>query len=185
MRVGIDIDDVLYPWYDVAHRVCEAAGITGGVTPTSWNPYLEYGCTDQDWFDSLAAATLSGELYGADPFPDVIDQLERLVDAGHTVHLVTARGNLAHSVVIREATVLWVARHQVPHHSLTFADDKRAVLTDVFLDDAPHNYDQLDGHTEVWLLDARHNHDHRAGRRRVASVAEFVDQVLQREVATR
>ena len=27
-RIGVDIDDVLYPWYERAHEVSVAAGIT-------------------------------------------------------------------------------------------------------------------------------------------------------------
>lgn len=182
MRVGIDIDDVLYPWYDVAHRVCEAAGITNGVTPETWAPHEEYGCTDVEWLDALGAATLSGELYNAEPFAGVVDELARLHAAGHTIHLVTARGFMQHGTQIRDATVHWLAKWQIPHDSLTFARDKRAVVTDVFLDDAPHNYDQLVDHTEVWLLPARHNAAHIEGRRSIASLREFVDLVLAREL---
>jgi hypothetical protein len=180
VRVGIDIDDVLYPWYDVAHQICTRAGITNGATPTSWQPFHEYGCTDQQWFDALAAATLTGELYSAAPFPGTPEQLSRLIDAGHTVHLVTARGFMQNGTEIRQSTIEWLDDWSIPHHSLTFAKDKRAVLTDVFLDDAAHNYDQIDDHTEVWLLHAPHNVSARAGRRSVPSVAAFVDLILER-----
>lgn len=179
MRVGIDIDDVLYPWYDVAHRVCDTAGITNGATPTSWAPYEQYGCTDQAWFDALAIATLTGELYGAPPIAGVREQLERLHDAGHTIHLVTARGFLQHGKIIRLDTIEWINEYGIPHDSLTFIKDKRLVDVDAFIDDAPHNYDQLAEHGfHVWLLHAPHNVHARTGRDCVATLEEFVDLIL-------
>lgn len=180
MRIGIDIDDVLYPWYETAHAICERAGITGGNVPTTWRPFDSYGCTDQQWFDVLAKATISGELYGARPMRGTVRELERLLISGHTIHLVTARGFMQHGNLIRSQTIDWLAAWGIPHHSLTFAKDKRAVITDLFLDDAAHNYDQLDDHTEVWLVHAPHNGDHREGRRVVESLSRFVDIAVER-----
>ena len=31
MRLGIDIDDVLFPWFDKAHAACERAGVVAGI----------------------------------------------------------------------------------------------------------------------------------------------------------
>lgn len=173
MRIGLDIDDVLYPWFETAHRICARAGITNGVTPTSWRCYEDYGCTDEQWFNTLGEATETGELYGAPPIPAVLEAVQQIHDADHTIHLVTARGFMRHGMQIRRDTAAWLDRWDIPHHSLTFTKDKTSVRTDLFLDDAPHNYDQLIGHTEVWLLEAPHNTEARAGRRVVASVADF------------
>jgi 5'(3')-deoxyribonucleotidase len=180
LRVGIDIDDVLYPWFDVAHRLSERAGITNGVTPTSWKASEDYGCDDDTWYAVLAEATVSGELYDAPPFDDACHQLDRLHAGGHRIHLVTARGFMQHGDLIREHTIRWLRRWSIPHDSLTFTKDKRTVATDVFLDDAPHNYDQLLGHTEVWLLHARHNAAACEDRKTAASLKEFIDAVLIR-----
>jgi 5'(3')-deoxyribonucleotidase len=175
MRIGIDIDDVLYPWYATAHAICERAGITNGVTPTSWRAYEEYGCTDQVWFDVLAEATVSGELYGAAPFDGVVEHLERLRAAGHTIHLVTARGFMQHGSLIRMLTVDWTEEHGIPHDSLTFVKDKRLVDVDLFLDDGPHNYDQLDAaDVAVYLFVAPHNVADRETRRTIGDLASFV-----------
>jgi hypothetical protein len=182
MRIGIDIDDVLYPWYVTAHGICERAGITNGVTPSSWRAYEDYGCTDEAWYAALAAATLTGELYEAAPLEDAAVQLQRLRDAGHTVHLVTARGFMQHGDLIKAWTIRWILDHEVPHDSLTFSRDKTLVRTDAFLDDAPHNYDELlAAGVAVWLLHAPHNVGQRRDRLCVASLREFVDIQLEEE----
>lgn len=178
MRIGFDIDDVLYPWYVTAHGLCEAAGITNGNEPTSWAPYEQYGCTDQQWFDALAVGTLDGSLYSVPPIEGVVDDLFRLREAGHSIHLVTARGFLRHGELIRQQTVTWLRQWDIPHDSLTFSKDKRVANVDVFIDDAAHNYDQLIGTTAVWLLHAPHNGPERDGRFTMATVGEFVDMVL-------
>lgn len=117
MRLGVDIDDVLYPWH----------------------------AQDPTWPD-LTGPRLKVSLYEAAPYPGVREALQRLLDAGHTVHLVTARSHegTQHSQEIRDLTRRWLARHKIPHDSLHFAPDKTSIRTDVFIDDDPGNCRQLE-----------------------------------------
>ena len=86
LRIGVDIDDVLTGWYARAHEISVDAGITNGKTPTSWAPFNEYGCTDQEWYDVLSVATLDGRLYSTEPYAGVVEALQRrdipVVEAG-------------------------------------------------------------------------------------------------------
>lgn len=139
-RVGVDIDDVLFPWYDRAHTASVTAGIADILhTPHTWHPYREYGCEPQAWYDALAVATLDGTLYAGEPMPGVVDALTRIRDAGHTVHLVTARGHLAHGAAIKTQTIQWLDEHTIPHDTLTFSRDKTVVPCDWFIDDNVDN----------------------------------------------
>lgn len=180
LRIGVDIDDVLTPWYERAHEISMAAGITNGKTPTSWAPFNEYGCTDQEWFDALSVATLDGRLYGTPPYPGAVEALHRLHEAGHSIHLVTARGFLVHGDLIREQTIKWLADYGIPHDTLTFSKRKGVVRTDYFIDDSEKNIKELaalkDGPI-VYLLDQPHNRHFHWGRR-IGSLAEFVDEIL-------
>lgn len=179
MKIGIDIDDVLFPWYAGAHRACEAAGITNGVTPRTWTPSDEYGCSLQDWLDVLAAVTLDGTLYGGEPYPGAADALTRLHDAGHTIHLVTARGFLQHGNLIKRQTVDWLDRYAIPHDTLTFSKDKTLVPVDVFADDSERNVRQLTAAgTPVCLIEAEHN-GHVIHEWRAATITDFVNDVLE------
>jgi uncharacterized HAD superfamily protein len=137
--VGVDIDDVLYPWFDTAHRLSEAAGITNGAQPTSWAPYEDYGCTAEQWYEVLAAGAVDGSLYHEEPLPDAVSSLQALKDAGHSVHLVTARGLLANGHLIRTHTIAWLENHGVPLDTLTFSKDKSIVRCDYFIDDNADN----------------------------------------------
>jgi hypothetical protein len=178
-RIGVDIDDVLMPWADTAHGICEAAGITNGATITHWEFWKDYGCDPQTVWDLLDHATVHGGLYDAAPYDGAADALQRLTDAGHTVHLVTARGFLANGPLIRQLTCAWLDQWSIPHDSLTFATDKRVVPVDHFIDDSLRNYDQLDSAgVDVHLLTRSHNQVTPCHRRRVDSLAQFVELVI-------
>jgi hypothetical protein len=176
LHIGVDVDDVIFPWYHLAHEASLRAGITNGAEPKSWQPYEEYGCSQQAWFDALEVATLDGSLYRGDLYPGAAEALQRLIDAGHYVHIVTARGFFNHGHLIRQATVHTLK--DVPHHSLTFTKDKTIMRLDAFVDDAVHNVQALvAAGIPTWMVNQPHN----AGfeyHLRVNHVSEFVDSVL-------
>lgn len=177
LTVGIDIDDVLFPWYDLAHAASVEAGITNGVTPTTWAPYENYGCTDQEWFDVLSDALHAG-MYEADPIPGAVEAVRQIAEAGHHVHLVTARGLLAHGLKIKAATVAWVEAHDVPHAGLHFLNRKSLVRTDVSIDDHWKHIDDLEGAgVTTYLVSKSYNQD-RQHPRRVSHIQEFADAIL-------
>jgi hypothetical protein len=183
--IGVDIDDVLHPWYEGSHRLCEAAGITNGVTPSSWKPYVEYGVEDHVWYDVLTRATLEGGLYDLPPIPGSVEALRRLMFLGHRIHLITARGFLNNGDLIRQHTHDWVAEFAVPHHSLVFAKDKPAealrLELDFFADDGVHNFEALCHEApkvRTYLIDAPHNQDFSTPFR-LASLAEFAELIIE------
>lgn len=178
-RVGVDIDDVLYPWSAVAHELSRRAGLTDlEQLPATWAPFEEYGCTADEWYDVLAEGTLTGELYLRPPIPGAVDALTRLADAGHTIHLVTARGFLRHGHLIREHTIRWLAEHGIPHHTLTFSKRKAVVVTDVFIDDSEKNAHELrQAGVRFYLQDAAHNR-HVTGFDRVRHITEFAERII-------
>lgn len=173
MRIGVDIDDVLFPFWDNAHRACVKAGITNGVTPSCWRPYEDYGCSPQDWFDALEVATLNGSLYGGKPIAGSIEALHQMQDTGHQIHLVTARGYFRYSDLIKRATVAWLETWLVPHDSLHFTQDKTLVRVDVAVDDRPENVTALEASgIPAWLVRAPHN-GHAHHHQMVDSLEEF------------
>lgn len=172
MRIGVDVDDVLFPWFDKAHAACERAGITNGVTPSRWECYLDYGVTLDDWLVVMKSATLDGSLYTGDPYPGAVDAMRALKDAGHTLHIVTARGFFAHGDLIRRHTIEWFDANDVPHDSLTFSKDKTLVHSDVFVDDSWKNVSDLTAAgIRTWMVDAPHNQ----GNEHPFRVPTFVD----------
>lgn len=176
-RIGIDIDDVWYGWYDRAHQICVEAGITNGVTPTTWQPYDEYQCPKDAWIKALELAGPS--VYDQPPLPGTVDQLRRLVNAGHHLVFVTARGSFGgNGGDIMDWTRAWVQQHLdgLPFE-LHFNRDKTVAATDYFIDDNVDNVvSLLDAGVDAWLRTRPWNEA--ADLPRVDDLAQFVDFVL-------
>jgi hypothetical protein len=187
--VGVDIDDVLHPWFLTAHGLCEAAGITNGVTPKSWRMADEYGVHIDVWAKVLEQATKEGTLYGVAPIPGAVEALRRLLFAGHRIHLITARGTAdwqtpEEQAEIHRQTRAWVEEYAVPHDSLIFDKEKarvaREMKLDYFIDDAIHNFQHLELVAEkcqTYLLTAPHNGDFYTPFR-LETMDEFADLVI-------
>jgi hypothetical protein len=188
--VGVDIDDVLHPWYNTAHELSVAAGITNGVTPKTWRMADEYGCDLDAWVEVLERATKEGTLYGVPPIPGAVEALRRLHWAGHRIHLVTARGTAVwqspvQQMEIRRQTRNWVEEYAVPHATLSFESDKpraaRDLELDYFIDDGVHNFQDLElvgPPLQTYLMTAPHNGDFWTPFR-VGTMDEFVDLVIE------
>lgn len=184
MRLGIDIDDVLFPWSTLAHKACEAAGITNGKTITQWAFHKDYGCTSEELWEVLHAAYRDGMLLNSAPTRKAALALCRLRSAGHSVHLVTARGFEGPlASLVRQHTVEWLREWYIEHDSLTFAKDKTVMRLDVAIDDGVKNVVALESAgVPTYLVDTIHNQEFEHPRR-VLSINEFADAILGQEDA--
>lgn len=192
VKVGWDYDEPVFPWYRLAHAASLEAGIAlPEHEPTSWAPHEHYGCTLEQWVEVLDNEVLKGQ-GGMYAFP--IDettkwQFHRLANAGMENHVVTARGSLGSlGEIIKDLTRAQIDREGLPVTSLTFNKKKAEVVNslglDYFIDDAPHNYEDLVENcpnTEVYLLDATWNTDLVVPEgRRLFSAEEYVDVILRK-----
>lgn len=185
MRVGVDVDDVLFPWTEYAHEAALEAGITNGGTPTRWGFHEDYGITADELWSVLFEAYNDGMLLR--PFyPDAASQLARLREAGHSIHIVTARGFEAHvdhgflGKMVRIWTEISLDREGIPHDSLTFVKDKTFANVDVFIDDSLGNCRALQAAgIDAYLRDQPHNQSG-PWTRRVDNLEHFVDLLCDR-----
>jgi hypothetical protein len=190
IHIGVDYDEPMYPWYDYAHDVSVAAGLTSpdAPPPTRWDPHSHYGCTQQEWYDVLNAEVRKGldGMYGRPLKPGVVEDMQRLYDEipGVLVHIVTARGQFGEEgKMIQELTRAQIASSGLPHDSLHFTPKKAPVVRRLgiskFVDDGPHNYEDLQFITDTFLYDERWNQHVPVPRaRRVKSFGQFVDRVV-------
>lgn len=188
--IGVDIDDVLYPWFLTAHDLCVEAGITNGVVARQWRMYEDYGIEADLWISVLDKATRDGSLYTQAPIEGSVEALRRLLFAGHRIHLITARGTgawqtLEQTAMIERYTREWVEEWAVPHDTLTFASDKAALVMqnglDYFIDDAVHNFESISLNThgcETYLMTAPHNTDYWTPFR-LDTVSDFADLIIE------
>jgi 5'-nucleotidase len=80
------------------------------------------------------------------------DVLWRLSDAGVWIRIVTHRlyTNWGHAAAIAD-TVTWLDRHHIPYRDICFLGAKPEVEADCYIDDAPHNIEELraEGNTVI------------------------------------
>lgn len=185
--VIFDIDDVLMPWAEKVHQACIAAGLAKeGSTWTNWSMWEDYGCTKEAWLEVVNGLVIPGGIYHAPPYPGAAEAVRDVTRHGHTVHLVTARGFFDHAEQIRAWTVDWIYEFRIPGH-LWFSRDKGRVAEQVkathSIDDNVENaFNMMQAGTDSYLLNQPHNAS--AGwdpSRRVDSVAEFVERILDNE----
>ena len=144
MRIGIDLDNVVYPFVEVlGDYISLKTGCERSEMPPAkqWEFFLDWGLTAQLFLEFYAAAVDDGYMFTAGaPIVDSQRVLRYLENDGHTIHLVTDR----HVGFRAKAnTEKWLAMWEIPHDSLTFSADKTIVRCDVFLDDKPSHVDDL------------------------------------------
>lgn len=140
LRIGVDLDEVVYPFVDVfALWVHETTGrpLEELGTAQRWEFYEDWGYPLDEFLRLFAAGVDAGFVFRKGlPAPGALDALHTLKRAGHSLHVVTDRsiGSCAQA-----STEAWLQEHKVPYDSITYAADKTIVRTDVFVDDKPEN----------------------------------------------
>lgn len=186
----VDIDDVLIPTMASIHEIARSRGLHDGSARMAWAGWEAYGCHPEDYWDCWTHFAATGGYVDTPPIPEAAEALRALYWEGHQIHLVTARGFMSHSNDIRAWTPQWVEEHAIPHHTLTFAQDKVAaqddlgVRFDYAIDDSPKNIRALtaDG-IRAYLLNHQHNEaDDIPADQRVATVTEWAT-IITKEAA--
>lgn len=154
MRVGIDLDNVTYPFVEVLAQyvrplVDDASKIDS--VAHRWEFYEDWGLTTAQFLQFYKEAVEDDFMFvRGEPINQSVTWINQFRDMGHTIHFVTDRfvGNQA-----QQATVRWLQEYEIPYDSLTFSADKTLVKTDIFLDDKPSHVDDLRAvGVEAWLL---------------------------------
>lgn len=191
LDIGLDIDNVLYPWTTVMTRWTERRkGLDPGALDDhalTWNFHKDqWGMSTEEMLGHYAAGVQAGVIFTeGDPSVGSVSAVRRLSAAGHRLHYITNREipevSYQHAW---QATHRWLHDHGFVVDSLTISADKMAVPTDVFLDDSADNIRDLvaGGHPHPFLWDRPHNalwtppgatrvHDWHAFERVVSTVA--------------
>lgn len=195
LRIGWDLDDVVYPWYRTAHDLCRRAGVTGGAYPGSWYPYREYGITREEWWEVLHQGVISGDLY-AQSAPDLNAQFvfsdlraaihNGALPKGSVLVAVTARGETFDEHpeypwlrdLVQEQTHLWLHRWAFDFDEVVFSSDKGMHELDYLVDDNPGNVRSVIAHGgAAFLLDQTWNQG--VDLPRISSITEYSAKILE------
>ncbi len=151
LRIGLDIDGVIYPWHWSLYRYfTEFKGFTGDER-AFWTMIKSMPYGSIEYFVSLPTLYLD-----TSPTSDVLINLPKIAELGE-IFYITARTD-----ELRWATGKFFDNYRLPFkENIIFSKDKanyvRLNKIDCFLDDQPNNLDALKGVTETYLFKAVHN----------------------------
>lgn len=179
---GVDLDGVCGD-YTAAFRTIVASelGVSLDALPDarSWD-FHEWNLDAVGGFERLHALAVTEHHMFATmpPIDGVADALWRLSDAGIWIRVITHRlyVNWGHAAAVAD-TVSWLDGNRIPYRDICFLGNKPDVGADVYVDDAPHNIENLRsaGH-EAIVFDQPYN-QHLDGPR-ATSWTELEDMVM-------
>jgi hypothetical protein len=184
MRVGIDLDGVLFNFSESLYRYLK--DVHPDKAPRyytedgmRWNFFEDWGLSLAEFLEHCNAAADARYLFAGPTRPWAKDALEYLAVRGHSLHIVTDRRFGTTPKVSEDITREWLYQHGIPYDSLTFSADKTVVPTDVFIEDKPANYDALwHAGTKCYMVTRPWNQDHPVPDvYRVSNVSEFAIRV--------
>ena len=145
--LAVDLDGVCADHAEAFRGVVAAER---GLTPTDLPPqstwdFHEWGLTDDDFEHLHRRAVLVHRMFRDMPaVPGAAEALWRLSDAGVWIRIVTHRlyANWGHAIAAAD-TVAWLDQVGIPYRDLCFLGRKPAVEADLYVEDAPHNVEEL------------------------------------------
>ena len=184
--LGVDLDGVVADHSDAFRRVvADLRGVDPESLPLerSWD-FHEWGFGLDDYERYHRIAVMDRRMFRAMAVIDgAADALWRLSDAGLWIRIITHRlyVNWGHQTAVTD-TVAWLDEHRIPYRDLCFLGAKPEVEADVYIDDAPHNVEQLRAaDNEVIVFDQPYNRHLRDPR--ATSWAEVEDLVAEMAAA--
>lgn len=141
MKIGIDLDSVMFPFSEAFQEVAADRGHGDMDLPTSWRFFEDWGWTEEFWMEEFLAGINEHRLFSRKwPMSNSVEVFNKLKDEGHSLHIVTARTFGTKSM---SSTEDWLLKHNIAADSVTFSHDKTVVYTDLFIEDNLANLDAL------------------------------------------
>ena len=145
--LGVDLDGVVA---DHTRRFREIFAQLRGVDPEtlplerSWD-FHEWGLDNEQYGHYHRIAVMEHDMFRTmELVPGAADALWRLSDAGIWIRIITHRlyVNWGHEKAIGD-TAAWLDQQRIPYRDICFLGAKPQVEANVYIDDAPHNIEQL------------------------------------------
>lgn len=145
--LGVDLDGVVA---DHTRRFRDILAELRGVDPESltlersWN-FTEWGLDNDEYSVYHRVAVMEHDMFRTMELVEgAAEALWRLSDAGIWIRIITHRlyVNWGHEKAVGD-TAAWLDTHQIPYRDLCFLGAKPQVEANAYIDDAPHNIEQL------------------------------------------
>ena len=145
--LGVDLDGVVA---DHTRRFREILAEIRGVDPEtypldrSWD-FGEWGLAPGEYSELHRVAVMEHDMFRTmDTIEGATEALWRLSDAGVWIRIITHRlyVNWGHEKAVGD-TAAWLDRQRIPYRDLCFLGAKPEAEADAYVEDAPHNVEEL------------------------------------------
>lgn len=148
MRVGFDLDGVLFDFGNSVRRYLDSIGREYGFKddapePHCWDFFEYWGVTREDFVQICHDGVDAGYIFSGGVRPNAVQAVHKVYAAGHDVVIITDRSFGTTPEASHNATREWLAQHDIPYDELHFSSDKTIAPTDCFVEDKLENYDAL------------------------------------------
>lgn len=188
MRVGFDLDGVLYDFGNSVRRYLDSIGRPYGFKddapePHNWDFYEYWGMDLAEFKQVCNDGVDAGFIFSGPARPNASEAVNRVADLGHEIIIITDRFFGSDPTNSHRATEWWLAEHGIPFHELHYTADKNYVPTDTFVEDKLQNYDALkDNGVNAYLISRPWNEIPGGdARNRIKDVIDYADAI---ELAT-
>lgn len=188
MRVGFDLDGVLYDFGDSVKRYLQSIGknyefMAGADEPHTWNFFEHWGMDASEFVQLCNDGADAGYIFCGETRPNAVETVKAVKDMGHEIIVITDRKFGSSPEVSELNTINWWAGNGFPEFDeIYFSADKTCVPTDIFVEDKLENYDALTlAGTECWLINRPWNQERGQDyRRRIDHVGEYAEKVAEK-----
>ncbi len=193
LDIGVDLDGIGYEFVGALHHFAAThlgrnfGPVSNADTCSSFDFWKDdWNLTLEEFLQLGNDAAEAGILFThGEPFAGFKAGLDRLLAAGHRIHIVTDRAGFGGLEVASAQTQAWLTREGINYTSLNVTADKTAIKTDVFIEDRPKYYTMLEeAGVDVFLRAWGYNaHVEVPSSRLVPDFTGFVNAVLRGENA--
>lgn len=179
MRVGFDLDGVLYDFGNSVRRYLDSIGRPYGFKdnhhePHTWEFYEYWGMDRAEFAQICHDGADAGFIFTGPARANAVWAVQSVKNAGHEVIIITDRQFGTQPVVSHDNTLKWLAEHSIPFDDIYFSADKTCVKTDIFVEDKLENYDALvEVGTPCVLIDRPWNQGAGDFRFRIKDIVEY------------
>jgi 5'(3')-deoxyribonucleotidase len=184
LNVGIDLDGVVFDFARSLGRYLLSIGDHRAYPllekePETWDFYNEIDMSLEEFLTACNDGADAGYVFAGPTRPGAVQAVNRIYDAGHRIHIITGRQFGTEPAVSKALTHAWLRQHGFKYNTVSFSADKTIVATDIFVEDKIQNYDALEAAGSRPYLVNRPWNIADDDRRRLHSVTDFADIVLE------
>lgn len=145
LRVGFDLDGVLYDFGNSVVRYLSSIGIEvshkdGAPEPHHWDFYEHWGMSREEFAKHCHDGADAGYVFCGGVRPNAVQAVREVKSMGHKVVVITDRQFGSTPSVSHENTKRWWIENEFPmYDELHFSSDKTIVPTDIFVEDKYEN----------------------------------------------